>query len=264
MQINISFPDSGFSDVIFTACETSIAGDALRVAASEWGVDISFLQLTCEANLIPEKSKLVSLGFQDGTQLVAVMQRPNVVTREQLLNQETRSRVDSYFEANPEVMCIIDAKEMTSAGGCFETEEDLLPDCVKHVSFCNCDNVTSLGNNFLCGYKKLETIDFSPLENIEFVGTYFLYNCWELASIDLSFMIKTCTISSYFLVSCYSLTSLDLTPLRHVTAIGDYFLSNCKEIKTIDLSLLSNVRSTGYYFLCNCPHINSDSFCLCK
>ena len=41
MQLSVTFQDTGFPDVVFTASGESLVKDALQVAADEWGTKLS-------------------------------------------------------------------------------------------------------------------------------------------------------------------------------------------------------------------------------
>ena len=52
MQLSVTFQDTGFPDVVFTASGESLVKDALQVAADEWGTDGDFLELSLAGSLL--------------------------------------------------------------------------------------------------------------------------------------------------------------------------------------------------------------------
>ena len=137
--------------------------------------------------------------------------------------------------------------------------DDFLSHWVKleNIDLKPLSKVTSIGNNFLFSCVKLENIDLSSLSNVTSIGNYFLYNCSGLQNINVPSVSKVTTIGDRFMSDCIQLKNINLIPLSNVTSIGDSFLFMCKELENIDLTSLSNVTSIGRNFLSECTKLEN-------
>lgn len=79
---------------------------------------------------------------------------------------------------------------------------------MESLRFIRAENVMSIGDNFLLGFKNLKEIDLWPLRGVHTIGNCFLYQC-------------------------VSLEQINLDPLRRLTTIGEGFLYGCKSLSTI-------------------------------
>ena len=75
MQLSITFPDSGFPDLLFTATCDSLVKEASQTAADEWGVVASEIDIIFNGSLLPSNTKLVSHGIENDSELVVFVQR---------------------------------------------------------------------------------------------------------------------------------------------------------------------------------------------
>ena len=281
MQLSVTFPDTGFPDVVFTASGESLVKDALQVAADEWGTDADFLELSLAGSRLRAGSRLVSYGVEDGSLLDASVVR--LFGLEWFTDVAKRAKAFLRGERDQDGFLCLDTPRF-AVDGCLQfNNSEWFSDDVTNISFSNSEPsvttvsdgflsssrkvikislpglqyVTSVGNQFLCYCDSLSSVDLSSLSNLSAVGNYFLRYCSSLTSLDLSSLSNVSAVGDGFLYSCSSLTSLDLSSLSNVSAVGNYFLSDCSSLTSLDLSGLSNVSAVGDHFLCYCTSLTS-------
>ena len=272
MQLSITFEDSGFSDVLFTASRDSLVKDVVEVAAGEWGADSDIIELTFDGSLLPAESRLLSHSVENGSLLVA--SRLQDFHMSWLFDVKKREKLQLLCQNK---LLRLDTPSFVS-GRSLEFEADWLPTNVRDISFRNsCSSLTvvsdgflrrsqieslyltglssttSIGDNFLEGCSSLTTVDLLSLPDITRIGDNFLEGCDSLTGVDLVFNNLT-SISNSFLYSCSSISFLDLSHFNSVTSVGSYFLCESR-VTEIDLSGLRNLTSIGDGFLCWCDSI---------
>ena len=210
--------------------------------------------------------------------------RPGLVTAEELKTSHFRTRIDILFTQNPDMLCVFDASEYIDDEGTLSSDcVEMLPSCIRRLSFTNCSlctafeqeflsdscdsltsidftslhNVTAIPSKFLNNSKSLTHVNLSGLSKVTSVGDDFSKNCESLTSIDVSGFQKLTTIGYGFLHSTRSLTSVDLSSLSEVTSIGNEFVRNCESLTSIDLSGLKKLTTIGYGFLHNSKSLTS-------
>lgn len=120
---------------------------------------------------------------------------------------------------------------------------------IKEIYFGDSYNdVTSIGNWFLCGCSSLTSIGFSGLSKVTSIGDYFLAGCKKLTSVDLSQLSNVTSIGDDFLAYCTGLPSIDLSGLSNITSIGSGFLQNCSILTTLIMGAETPPTLEGYAF----------------
>ena len=281
MQLSVTFPDTGFPDVVFTASGESLVKDALQVAADEWGTDADFLELSLAGSLLRGGSRLVSYGVEDGSLLDASVVR--LFGLEWFTDSAKRAKAFLRGERDQDGFFCLDTPTF-AVDGCLQfSNSEWFSDDVTNISFSNSEPsvttvsddflsssrkvikvslpglqyVTSVGNNFLKDCDSLSSVDFSRLSNVSVVGDYFLNSCPSLTSVDLSSLKTVSVVGNAFLCDSSSLTSVDLSSLSNVLEVGDAFLYFCSSLTSLDLSSLSNISAVGNGFLCDCSSLTS-------
>ena len=103
------------------------------------------------------------------------------------------------------------------------------------------NNVTSIGNNFLCQCISAKNILLPKSSVLETIGDNFLMNCKKLESIDLSVIPSVKSIGAFAFESCESLTDLDLSTFTSIEqqGFGPAFLWNCNSLTRVNIGDLS-------------------------
>eukprot|EP01060_Flectonema_neradi_P007339 TRINITY_DN1509_c1_g1_i1.p1 TRINITY_DN1509_c1_g1~~TRINITY_DN1509_c1_g1_i1.p1 ORF type:complete len:667 (+),score=99.52 TRINITY_DN1509_c1_g1_i1:48-2048(+) len=182
--------------------------------------------------------------------------RAVVVTKADLSNDDTRSKLAAHFEKEPSAMCVLDVQEFLEGNAL--TVKVNLPFSVRHVTLIKGDSCTEIGDDFLSQLASLTTADLSSLKNVTRLGDNFLFQCSSLTSVNLSFFTNVESIGKGFLSECKLLTSIDLSAFQKVKCLNDQFLSECSSLRTIfNISSLRDVKSVGNNFLFRCSSLVS-------
>eukprot|EP01060_Flectonema_neradi_P034304 TRINITY_DN5979_c0_g1_i1.p1 TRINITY_DN5979_c0_g1~~TRINITY_DN5979_c0_g1_i1.p1 ORF type:complete len:332 (+),score=40.51 TRINITY_DN5979_c0_g1_i1:159-1154(+) len=258
MQVFMSFPDSGFPDVVFEVVAESLVSDAAKAAASEWGVDAEFLEVSFCGLLIPSNSRLLTHGIEGSSQLVVSF--PKVFGREWFTNVGKRKKLMEHLSSNDEQHLSLDTPSFATDGH-FSFDMSWIQSEIK-VSFVNPDpSITSAGckQPEFGNYSGLPvaSVELLGLKNITLVGDNFLSKCAKLASLDVGCLNNVTSIGDNFMAECSSLSSLDLRSFNNVTVIGNCFLGGCSSLSSADLARFTNVTSIGHNFLVGCSSLTS-------
>ena len=135
------------------------------------------------------------------------------------------------------------------------------------------DTVSHIGDFFGCMCISITSLDLSPLRNVTTIGDSFLCGCRRLRSCccDHPHHLEGEETEEGAVGNVYvthqprnhhtpSLSNpcdcrFDLTPLRNVTSIGHHFLSGCTSLVCINLDPLDRGTSIGNHFLGGCRAI---------
>ena len=174
-----------------------------------------------------------------------------VVTADELRTSHLRTGIDILFTQNPDKLCVLDASEYIDYEGTLSSDcIEMLPSCIRRLSFTNCGRCIKFQQNFLSdNCDSLTSIDFTSFHNVTAIPSYFLNNLKSLTHINLSSFRKVTIIGDDFISNCGSLTSIDVSVFRKLTTIGDGFLHNSKSLTSVDLSSFGEVTSIGNHFI---------------
>ena len=182
-----------------------------------------------------------------------------VVTAEKLRTSHLRTRIDILFSQNPDMLCVLDASEYIDDEGTLSSDcVEMLPSCIRRLSFTNCGRCTAFEKHFLSGScDSLTSIDFTSFHNVTAIPSKCLSNLKSLTHINLCSLSEVTIVGNDFMSNCESLTSIDVSGLKKLTEIGNGFLRNSNSLTSVDLSSFSEVTSIGYYFICHCESLTS-------
>ena len=273
MQLSVSFPNSEFQEIIFTATEKSTVRDVLQTAEEEWNVDTELLEISLAGEKISNSDLLLSVGVEVNSELV--VSAICVFNKQNLSDETFLNKIRTMKKQNNDDTIIIDASTFTE-DGCLSCSLECIPSAI--CVFTNSNSVTTIANTFLSDGNSanvINTIDLSSLCNVTTIGDYFLYRnamleyvnitglrsltdigssflgYTSIGEIDLSSLKNITEIKDRFLENCSLLSALlNISSLRNVTKIGDMFLSNCYSLETIDLSELTKLVDIGSFFVC--------------
>eukprot|EP01060_Flectonema_neradi_P015530 TRINITY_DN22158_c0_g1_i1.p1 TRINITY_DN22158_c0_g1~~TRINITY_DN22158_c0_g1_i1.p1 ORF type:complete len:377 (+),score=56.96 TRINITY_DN22158_c0_g1_i1:48-1133(+) len=250
MQLFLTFPDSGYPDVLFIATANSIVKEAIESAAEEWGVVAAFLELSLHDNYLPPSSLLVSHGVESDLQLSASLLR--WIGKDLLTDASTREEVRKLIKNGrfgSDARIPLNTPTFVGDNGCLVLKKEWIPKGITDLCFENPHpSVTSTSSGFLVG-SKVESLNLMGLQHVTSVD-YFLKYC-EIVSLDLSPVRNITSIGGSFLMGTTRIEELDLSPLSNLTSIGSLFLAHNVSIVTVNLSGLDNLTSIGDDFMCN-------------
>eukprot|EP01060_Flectonema_neradi_P006599 TRINITY_DN1446_c1_g1_i2.p1 TRINITY_DN1446_c1_g1~~TRINITY_DN1446_c1_g1_i2.p1 ORF type:complete len:431 (+),score=75.11 TRINITY_DN1446_c1_g1_i2:86-1294(+) len=247
MQFTVTFPDTSFNTVEYSATTNTVVGDLILTVAEEWGVDPDIIDIAHGLDRL-SKNTLLCKGLSNGDELTAHKKQKNIFTKEDLQSESVS--ITKYYTANPDKTCFLDAASMT-ANRVLNCRGDIIPSAVKHIAFVTCCTVTEIGVDFLKD-SNIKTVDLSPFCSVRIIQKGFLAGCQHLESLNLTPLSNVRTIQKSFLEDCHSLSELCLLPLKNVSKIEAYFMAGCKNIRSLDLSSLTHVRTFGDGFLSQC------------
>ena len=134
---------------------------------------------------------------------------------------------------------------------------ELVEDCLERIQFVDTLPITTIGNSFLDGRRKLHEFDLMSFPEVTSIEDAFLCGCQSLERIDLSANGQLALIGSQFLQYCSSLKVVDLSPLHLLSSVGARFMHCCSSLESIDLSHLESLTSIGPGFLEECNSLRS-------
>eukprot|EP01060_Flectonema_neradi_P036856 TRINITY_DN7232_c1_g1_i1.p1 TRINITY_DN7232_c1_g1~~TRINITY_DN7232_c1_g1_i1.p1 ORF type:complete len:331 (+),score=52.01 TRINITY_DN7232_c1_g1_i1:41-1033(+) len=279
MQISVSFPESGFFDVSFTATESTLVKDVIEVVGNEWGTVPAFLELLLSGSVLSPSSRLLSHGVEADSQLTVSVIR--LFRKELLTDPDMREKVGKLLAK--EGIIRLDTPSFADEVGCLGFENEWIPEGILSVCFDNPDpsvttvapyfmlesnitnidltglrHLTSIDISFLSQCSSLKTIDLSPFEGVTFIGNRFLNECSSLETIsNISGLRNVTGISHYFLGNCSSLLSVDLSVFTNLQNLGTSFLYCCIALKEIDFCALGNLSFSNHYFMFGCSALKT-------
>eukprot|EP01060_Flectonema_neradi_P030110 TRINITY_DN4300_c4_g1_i1.p1 TRINITY_DN4300_c4_g1~~TRINITY_DN4300_c4_g1_i1.p1 ORF type:complete len:372 (+),score=43.82 TRINITY_DN4300_c4_g1_i1:35-1150(+) len=285
MQLLLTYPDLGYSDVAISVTTDSLVEEAIQAAALEWRVDASFLEILFMGEPLPASSRLLSHQVEADSQLTVSLKR--WIGKDLLTSCGTREQLGMLIKKGyfgPDRVLYLDTPTFTDNTGCVDVKKEWIPEGVRKICFCNpisavatpavgflrganitsvdlsgLRHITSIGSSFL-SCTSIETIDFSPLSNVTNIAGRFLKRCCSLKSVDLSGLEELTTVDSQFLSECSSLSSVRLP--EKLRSISDCFLYRCQSLTTIDASQCS-FENIGLSFLHGCSSLEVvDASCL--
>eukprot|EP01060_Flectonema_neradi_P039742 TRINITY_DN8870_c0_g1_i1.p1 TRINITY_DN8870_c0_g1~~TRINITY_DN8870_c0_g1_i1.p1 ORF type:complete len:421 (+),score=39.30 TRINITY_DN8870_c0_g1_i1:26-1264(+) len=238
MQLSVSFPDSGYPDVLFVATTDSVVKDAAEAAAEEWDINSEFLDISFCGEVVKRRTKLLSLGVEMDSQLTASLLP---WTTKSLLTEEATRECVILLSKNQTLH--LDTPTFADASGQVQFTSSWV-NGFSIIEFANpASTVMSIGNEFLKA-TGVVNIDLSGFQYVEHIGHHFLAKCSSLTSVNLSALCNVTEIGDYFLCWHQQLTSVDLSGLRKVVSVGSYFLQGTS-VDTLNLSALTVVTSIG-------------------
>ena len=240
MNLVITFPDTYFTDFVFSVHEGSVADDVLKAAEEEWNINTDVVSITHDGVPLELSSKLMNRGLQEDATLALKQAADKVYTSFDLSN--SYQEVEDFFKKNPEKCCYMNAETLTEGS---DLELKLLN--VPRIAFINAGSVKGIRNKFLFNCYQVLSVDLSSLHSITRIGDNFANGCRRLTRLDISSSKGISSIGEYFLGNCSALESVSLD-LPSLESIDERFLLN-SGIRELDLSSLVKLTSIGSDFL---------------
>eukprot|EP01060_Flectonema_neradi_P019221 TRINITY_DN2624_c1_g1_i2.p1 TRINITY_DN2624_c1_g1~~TRINITY_DN2624_c1_g1_i2.p1 ORF type:complete len:408 (+),score=91.73 TRINITY_DN2624_c1_g1_i2:59-1282(+) len=271
MQLTVTFADSEYPDVVFSATEESTVKDAAEAAADEWGTDAGFLELSLGGDVLPSTSRLVGqCGVVADSVLDASLLR--WIGKELLMNalqNDNKKRIllaliGRSGHHHHRTLCL-DTPTFVDGNGLLAFNADWIPrsdeeeengekTAAPDICFGNPDpDVVSVASNFLEDVRnlKISNVDLMGLQHVTSLDGRFLKGCSTLTSLDLSALSGVTSIGNEFLAWCDSLTTIDLSGIQHVTSIGDDFLFACRSLTSVHHQLQElKCVGNGFFYWC--------------
>jgi hypothetical protein len=128
----------------------------------------------------------------------------------------------------------------------------------KTIVFQNLPKCVKIGEYFLSGQIKLESVNLSGLFMVRTIGDKFLRECPGLTSVNLSSLRRLSIIGNHFMANCTSIQSIIFPP--SIEEIGESFLSVCIRLLDIDFSKFGKLKRIPAVFACACKSMSSINF----
>eukprot|EP01060_Flectonema_neradi_P037760 TRINITY_DN7701_c0_g2_i1.p1 TRINITY_DN7701_c0_g2~~TRINITY_DN7701_c0_g2_i1.p1 ORF type:complete len:156 (+),score=17.31 TRINITY_DN7701_c0_g2_i1:730-1197(+) len=154
MEIVLTFPDSGYPDVLFVTTEDSLVKEVVEAGAMEWGVHTAFLEVSFSGVFLPLHTKIVSHGVEGGSLLVVTLMR--WIGLDILKSVDMRKRTGALVKKGvfPERTLHLDTPTFTNNVGDLYFAAAWIPEHVLALSFDNFNPLITVIADFFLVHSK--------------------------------------------------------------------------------------------------------------